>query len=56
MFVSTGAVKKIRKKRKAVFYERYIIPLLHEASNLGISKHDLTEMINKARGGKNGEN
>ena len=47
MFVSTGALKKIRTKRKAAFYDKYIVPLLDEASNLDISKGDITDMIKK---------
>ena len=37
MFVTTGAVKKIRSKRKKSFYDKYVVPLLTEASNLDIS-------------------
>ncbi len=46
MFVSTGAVEKIQSKRKAAFYNKYIVPLLNEATNLNISKDEVTEMIN----------
>ncbi|MCP4419590.1 MAG: GntR family transcriptional regulator [Chloroflexi bacterium] len=46
MFVSTGAVAKIQAKRKATFYEKYIVPLLNEAANLDISKDEITSMIN----------
>jgi DNA-binding transcriptional regulator YhcF (GntR family) len=49
MFVSSGAVKKILSKRKKAFYDRYIVPLLEEASNLDIPKDEITDMINKAR-------
>jgi DNA-binding transcriptional regulator YhcF (GntR family) len=49
MFVSHGAVEKIRKKRKASFYDKYITPLLNEASNLDISKNEVAEMIKKVR-------
>ncbi|MFC1492789.1 GntR family transcriptional regulator [candidate division KSB1 bacterium] len=49
MFVSTGAVEKIRTKRKKAFYDKYIIPLLDEASNLDISKDEITDMIIKLR-------
>lgn len=45
MFVATGAVEKIRSKRKVAFYDKFIIPLLNEASNLDISKEDLLAMI-----------
>ena len=47
MFVATGAVEKIQSKRKTAFYDRYIIPLLAEASTLDISKEDLLNMIKK---------
>ena len=49
MFVSTGAAKTIRTKRKTAFYDKYIIPLLDEASNLDISKDEITDMIKKVR-------
>ena len=49
MFVSTGAVEKIQSKRKTVFYNKYIVPLLNEASNLGISKDEISNMIKKVR-------
>lgn len=47
MFVAKGAAKKIRAKRKKAFYDKYIIPLSVEASNLEISKDELIQMINK---------
>ena len=49
MFVSNGAAEKIRIKRKTAFYNKYIVPLLDEASNLDISKDEITEMIKKVR-------
>ncbi len=49
MFVSSGAVERIRFKRKAAFYNKYIVPLLSEASHLGISKDELSDMIKKVR-------
>ena len=49
MFVSTGAVEKIVKKRKTAFFQKYIVPLLDEAKNLKIPKEEIAEMINKAR-------
>ena len=49
MFVSSEAVKKIRTKRKTAFYDKYIVPLLDEASNLDISKDEITDMIKKVR-------
>ncbi len=49
MFVSTGAVEKIRTKRKTSFYDKYIVPLMDEATNLDISKDDITDMIKKVK-------
>ena len=49
MFVSGGAAKKIHSKRKTAFYDKYVIPLLDEASHLDISKNEITDMINKIR-------
>lgn len=45
MFVATGAVKMIQSKRKSAFYDKFIVPLLNEATNLNISKDDILEMI-----------
>jgi len=50
MFVSSGAVKKIRIKRKAAFYEKYIVPILDEAANLSISEDEIAEMIKRKSG------
>ncbi len=49
MFVSNGAIEKIRTKRKTVFYDKYLVPLMGEASNLDISKDEITNMIKKLR-------
>ncbi len=49
MYVSKGAAEKIRTKRKAVFYHKYIVPLMDEASNLNISKVEIKDMIKKVR-------
>ncbi len=49
MFVSSGAVGKIRNKRKRAFYDKYIVPLLEEASNLDISKDEIADLIKKER-------
>jgi len=49
MFVSTGAAEKIRTKRKTSFYDKYMVPLLDEASNLDISKDEITDMIKKVK-------
>ena len=49
MFVKAGAVKKIRSKRKKSFYDKYVVPLLTEASNLNISNDEIRDMIKKVR-------
>lgn len=49
MFVSQGAVEKIRKKRKAAFYNNYIKALVTEAKSLSIAPEELLEMIRKAQ-------
>lgn len=45
MFVSIGAKQKILKKRREGFCQGFILPLLEEASKLGISKGELIRMI-----------
>ncbi len=49
MFVSGGAVEKIRTKRRIAFYDKYIVPLMDEASNLDISEKEIKEMIIRIR-------
>ena len=45
MFVSAGAKEKVRQKRKQLFVERYITPLLFEAEALGISADEIKSLI-----------
>jgi GntR family transcriptional regulator len=47
MFVSTGAKRIIKEKRKSDFYEKYIASLLEEAENLDIGIDELVSMIRK---------
>lgn len=47
VFVSTGAVAKIRDKRKSTFYQSYICSLITEAGKLGLSKQEIFEYIEK---------
>lgn len=47
MFVKTGAVQKIQKKRAEAFFKTYVESLLKEAEKLNISKKELIEMIEK---------
>lgn len=45
MFVTEGAKEMIKTKRKSEFFDNYILKLIEEAKNLGISKEELIEMI-----------
>ncbi|TQR44589.1 GntR family transcriptional regulator [Paenibacillus popilliae] len=47
MFVSTGARAKLMEKRKELFYEQYVVSMIREAEKLGISKEQLTDMIQR---------
>ena len=47
MFVKKGAAAKIRSKRRKSFVDKFIVPLMHEASNLNIPSDELQAMIKK---------
>lgn len=47
MFVSDGAVEKIRGKRKQEFYESFIYSLISEAKKLSVSKEEILDMIER---------
>jgi DNA-binding transcriptional regulator YhcF (GntR family) len=47
MFVSTGAVKSLREKRRMEFSEKYITALVKEAKRLNLSKQDIISMIER---------
>ena len=47
MFVSTGAVKMIRGKRKEEFFENYITKLAGEAKKLGLTQEEIVSMIER---------
>ena len=49
MFVCTGAISKIRKKRQKNFYNAYIYPLLSEAEKLNLSKQDIIKLIEEEK-------
>lgn len=52
MFVSTGAMAKIRQARQSEFYDNYVLPLVKEAQRLGITMEELTDMLRKGENGK----
>ena len=47
MFVSEGAVNKLREKRQNQFYDNYIGTLIEEAKRLGISSDEIIAMIER---------
>jgi DNA-binding transcriptional regulator YhcF (GntR family) len=51
MFVATGAKRKLIEKRKDVFVDEFVIPLVQEANKLGISKNEVAELIINMNGG-----
>ena len=50
MFVATGAREKIISKRRAAFYENYVLPLLLESNNLNLTKDEIITMIERGYG------
>lgn len=53
MFVAEGAKKEIVKKRRASFFEQYVMRIILEAGKIGISKDEIIDMINNYSGGDN---
>lgn len=47
MFVSNGAVQKLRQKRQDQFYTNYISSMIEEAKRLGITSDDIIAMIER---------
>jgi|SRR5215471_153601 len=47
MYVAPGALAKLLGKRREQFFERYVVTMLQEAEKLGITKEQLTEMIQR---------
>ncbi|MEG1257306.1 GntR family transcriptional regulator [Clostridium sp.] len=45
MFVSKGAVGKLRNSRKSKFFDNYISSLIDEAKRLGITVDEIVDMI-----------
>lgn len=51
MFVAPGAKQKLLEKRKEVFADEYVHPLVKEAAKLGITDNEIVDMILKIKGG-----
>ncbi|MBG6189813.1 DNA-binding transcriptional regulator YhcF (GntR family) [Arthrobacter sp. CAN_A212] len=45
MFVATGARAALLQRRRDQFFDQYVRPLAVEARKLGISPHELAEMV-----------
>lgn len=50
MFVSAGAAKKLRTKRKDSFFEEYIVRLAEEAKRLNFTLEETIELITRGFG------
>lgn len=50
MFVSDGAVEKLRAERRELFQKTYVDKLCEEAKKLGISKNEIVQMIENRKG------
>lgn len=47
MFVASGAQQTLRKKRSDAFYHDYIEKLVREAKNLGLTRAELQQMLER---------
>lgn len=45
MFVKTGAKEQIKKKRKKLFFDEYVVSMLKEAEKLDITKEEIIKML-----------
>lgn len=50
MFVSEGAKMKLMEKRKEAFTDEYVIPLVQEATKLGMTLSEILNLITKIKG------
>lgn len=48
MFVAEGAAGQIVQKRRAAFYQQFVLPLAAEAKSLGLPRAELEGMIHRA--------
>lgn len=52
MFVAKGAKEKLITERKAAFKDAFIVGLVLEAENLGISESEIVENIKQVKGSR----
>ncbi|MDD2497875.1 MAG: GntR family transcriptional regulator [Desulfitobacteriaceae bacterium] len=50
MFVAEGAKNKLIEKRRSAFTDEYVVPLVQEATKIGISLNEILILIKKAKG------
>lgn len=50
MFVAEGAKSKLVQKRKDAFVDHYVVGLVQEANNLGISESEIIDFIKQVKG------
>lgn len=50
MFVAEGAKEKLLSQRKEQFLDQYLLPMIEEAKKLGLSKEDISNMMNQLKG------
>lgn len=50
MFVCPGAREKIMIRRRQSFFKDYLLPMMEEAKNLGLSREDVVGMLNHSTG------
>lgn len=53
MFVAEGAKKKLIEKRKKTFIEGYVVPLVQEATKIGIPLDEILISIKEIKGCEN---
>jgi GntR family transcriptional regulator len=47
MYVAPGARAKLLEKRRAQFFEQYVVPMLQETAKLGITTEQVIEMVHR---------
>lgn len=50
MFVAEGAREKLLKKRRKLFVDEYVLPLVEEADKLGITEQEIFNLIKEMKG------
>jgi len=48
MFVAKGATQKVKEKRKAVFFDQYVMRLTREAKRLNFNFEEIIELLERS--------